>query len=402
VAQALVGLAMTAVILLSGGTFTGAAGAVVGEMAGELYLKTQTPTAGNANQLINTTAGIGRISGGLAGLAAGGDVNTGANVGTVASENNAAFAIPLAIAGATAYAAWQGDGNPVEGFREIGKGNDPVSQGTAALVEKGVTLSAEHFPEQTAQVLQALSTVDALKDQAIDVIDNATGQRISGTLNSIPPHIRESLLGAAKAYSLVIPAAAVTKVNQAAKVAQAASKVDGPSITLYGFRGAGKHLNADGIIHPYQYSGHVGYSFDKGKQIWGFGPAAGKETISETIENLKAGQSYPGVITQDQDVFKLVEQNPLSTRGKAGILQSVYELNIPVSQERFDSIKTKHDTLASQQQLDHIRYQWPTDPMPNNAFNCATFPSCLGIPIPENTGKIQSYMSEFERMGKPW
>jgi hypothetical protein len=86
---------------ISGGNvWAGAAGAVAGEVAGEVYLGTQTPTLQNANHLIRQASNIGRIFGGLAGLAAGGDPNTGANTGTIAAENNAVGAFIPAVSAA--------------------------------------------------------------------------------------------------------------------------------------------------------------------------------------------------------------------------------------------------------------------------------------------------------------
>jgi filamentous hemagglutinin len=35
-------------------------------------------------------------------------------------------------------------------------------------------------------------------------------------------------------------------------------------------------------------------------------------------------------------------------------------------------------------------------------FNCATFPSALGIPIPENSGVMKVYMPHLEQLGAPW
>jgi filamentous hemagglutinin len=214
---------------ISGGNvWSGAAGAVAGELAGELYLKTQTPTAGNANQLINTTAGIGRISGGLAGLAAGGDVNTGANTGTVAAENNAAFIIPLAIsAGSAAYTAWQGDGNPLKGLEKIGAGNDPLSQAVSSGVEQGVELSAKNFPEATKRAIQVLSTVGNAVDATITYVDDKTGQTFSKTWNELPPETQNMLKGAGKVLGVSLSAAQVAKVASIVKGAQTATKVDG-------------------------------------------------------------------------------------------------------------------------------------------------------------------------------
>jgi hypothetical protein len=63
-----------------------------------VYVNTQTGGSKTSNQIAKEAGDIGRIAGGLGGLAAGGDVTTGANTGGVAAENNAVgILIPPAV-----------------------------------------------------------------------------------------------------------------------------------------------------------------------------------------------------------------------------------------------------------------------------------------------------------------
>jgi Hemagglutinin repeat/RES domain len=176
---------------------------------------------------------------------------------------------------------------------------------------------------------------------------------------------------------------------------------DWPTINLYGFRGAGKSVDDEGITHAYQYSGHVGYSFDQGKTIWGFGPDYGDESLDQVIDNLKNHLSYPGRIDDDTKVFTTVQTGSLTVRG-SDLPQVVYELKIPAPKDEYDLILAKHNESLSRGSMDDIRYQWPTDPMPCNSYNCATFPEYLGIPVPEDTGILRRYIEELEKRGKQW
>ncbi|MDK2127037.1 hypothetical protein, partial [Parachitinimonas caeni] len=184
---------------------------------------------------------------------------------------------------------------------------------------------------------------------------------------------------------------------------QGAASEYGRSISIFGVRGGGESFNAEGVLHPYQYTGHVGYSFDSGKVIWGFGPSTGDAVEADIFTHLKSSGSYPGIITADQEAFRLIAENPLPARGSSAP-QVVYEQKMFFSQEEFDVIRARHEQLVSRGPMDDIRYQWPpkSGNWPPNFYNCATFPSCLGIPIPETTGKLQFYMPALEAVGAPW
>ena len=199
-------------------------------------------------------------------------------------------------------------------------------------------------------------------------------------------------------------ASAAAEASQIEATANVAEPTEQPTISLFGVRGGGRTPDADGVLHPYQYTGHVGYSFDGGKTIWGFGPATGDASAAEVFANLKSSGSYPGIITDDQEAFGLISGDPLPARGGGGAPQTVYEWKIPVTQDQFDSIVGAHEELVARGPMDNIRYQWPpkSGEWPADTYNCATFPGRLGIPIPETTGKLQSYMPELEKLGTPW
>jgi|GEM_PF-3145620 len=177
--------------------------------------------------------------------------------------------------------------------------------------------------------------------------------------------------------------------------------IPAPTVSIFGFRGAGstKDLLAADPPHPYVVTGHVGYSFDSGATIYGFGPkVADGMSAYDAVQSLRNGTSYPGIITDDTAVFQSVANNPAMGRG--GVPQAVIEQKIPVSLAEFDAIKAAHDGIGVNNPMDNVLYGFPGQ----NActFNCATFPTQLGIRIPEASGNMRSYMPLLEKLGQPW
>ncbi|MEJ8798680.1 PAAR domain-containing protein [Trinickia caryophylli] len=217
-----------------------------------------------------------------------------------------------------------------------------------------------------------------------------------------------SLLGGyagAKGAGLAAGAKSATSVaGEAAQIeaAQAAAgSTEQPTISLYGFRGAGstQDLLAADAPHPYVVTGHVGYSFDGGQQIFGFGPKVPEGMPAyDAVQSLRHGESYPGIITDDTGVFASVAKNPAI--GRDGVPQTVIEQKIPLSQADFDAIKAAHEAIGVDNPMDNVFYGFPGKNA--NTYNCATFPSSLGIPIPEASGNMRLYFPELEKVGQPW
>ncbi len=182
---------------------------------------------------------------------------------------------------------------------------------------------------------------------------------------------------------------------------ESAAGTNQPAITLYGFRGAGstQDLLMTDAPHPYVVTGHVGYSFDGGQQIFGFGPKVPVGMpVYDAVQSLRNGASYPGIITDDTALFRSVAENPAVGRG--GLPQVVIQQKIPVSQADFDAIKAAHDAVGINNPINNVFYGFPGKNI--CTFNCATFPSSLGIPIPEASGNMRLYFPELEKLGQPW
>jgi len=177
------------------------------------------------------------------------------------------------------------------------------------------------------------------------------------------------------------------------------------TVSLYGFRGAGD-LSPEGLNtaeHPYLRTGHVGYSLNGGYDINGFGPDVPPDmSPSSTIESLKNGGSYAGKIDNDTKVFEMVAKEPEIAR--SGLPQEVIEQKIQVPRRTFEAIKSAQDRIGIDVATENARYSFPgkDGTFAEGTFNCATFPEELGIPVPESTGNMKSYMPALEQVGQPW
>jgi len=172
------------------------------------------------------------------------------------------------------------------------------------------------------------------------------------------------------------------------------------SISVIGFRGAGhpSALQGENPPHPYRITGHVGYSLDDGRTIYGFGPDVGEMSAFEAVQSLRQGNRYPGIITDDTPVFRDVFENP--GIGRDGKPQVVYEQKIPVSREQYKSILAEHEARGVNAPMDDVFYGFPGKN--ECTYNCATYPSRFGIEIPENSGNMRDYMPILEQRGGPW
>ena len=174
-----------------------------------------------------------------------------------------------------------------------------------------------------------------------------------------------------------------------------------PTVSLYGFRGAGSvdDLAGPNAPHPYTVTGHVGYSFDGGKTIYGFGPSVPKGMSGyEAVQSLRNKAAYPGQITDDTVIFRSVATKPAI--GRDGKPQVVIEQKIPMSKAEFDAAKARHDAIGLNKPMDDVLYGFPNEGA--CTFNCATFPSKIGIPIPEKSGNLRNYIPNLEQQGEVW
>lgn len=128
------------------------------------------------------------------------------------------------------------------------------------------------------------------------------------------------------------------------------------------------------------FAGHVGISFNVLRPIYGFTPDAGGAPGYEVIATLRTKTgAYPGRVKDDTRIFDAAEAEGMDIKR----ITYVY----PKSQ--YDEIVERFKQARRSTGL--------TYGFPNGAgdCNCATWPGRIGIPIPEQTGLMSSYMREI-------
>lgn len=176
------------------------------------------------------------------------------------------------------------------------------------------------------------------------------------------------------------------------------------AVSLFGFA---SDLTLDGPLgsfdppHPYRITGHVGYSLDDGRTIFGFGPSIAEDIAAgEMVMRLGLEETFPGMVTDDTGVFREVAGMPRHPVSRAPKPQIVYKQDIPMSREQFDAISAEHDARPLGEPMPEIRYGFP---FPNSpAFNCATYPGTLGIPIPHPRGVLEKYIPKLAEKAARW
>ncbi|MEZ4709787.1 MAG: hypothetical protein R3A44_21460 [Caldilineaceae bacterium] len=153
-------------------------------------------------------------------------------------------------------------------------------------------------------------------------------------------------------------------------------------------------------------AGHVGISFDDGKTIFGFHPAANAVkglSSAEIIAHLRNRGSYPGQVYDDTAIFlrvhELGQQGALS-RGSSnapGVPLSVYQWRQELPIAQVDQIRNSVLQQLADPSITSSRYSFPDKGptgyfMPPGCNNCATWPSIEGVQIPESSGRLSNYI----------
>jgi filamentous hemagglutinin len=202
------------------GAAAGAIGAVVGETVAELVDDgTATRTNEKGQQVTKIASIAAQIAAGLAGK----DTDIAAKTADNAIENN--FLISAIAASAAAYTVYAGDGDPIEGLANIGKGDDPLSEAIVEGTTEAVKLSYKHYPEETRATLEVLGELGGAADALVTYVDEATGNQVSYQWNALDEKTRNQILGAGKLISAVIPAGTVSKIAQLKKLAKTGENV---------------------------------------------------------------------------------------------------------------------------------------------------------------------------------
>lgn len=177
----------------------------------------------------------------------------------------------------------------------------------------------------------------------------------------------------------------------------------GPRVTILGFQSNTELREASeaGEVHPYRFSGHVGYSFDGGDTIFGFGPTRPEgATAKDMFARLLKKETFPGKITDDTHVFRDVYNRP--TLAGSTKPQIVYEFN--PRHAPMDVMEAMHNHLSYQlgRPIEEVRYGFPYPAFGDNVRNCATFPATLGVTLPHDKGNLQAYIPKLIEKSTPW
>ncbi len=152
--------------------------------------------------------------------------------------------------------------------------------------------------------------------------------------------------------------------------------------------------------HPYLYTGHVGYSFNNGTNIYGLGPYAPELVREPTnfVGALRDGKVFPGFVTDDRPFFERALSSEAQARGGLG-KQDVYKLDVPVTRPQFERAQQLTAERGLEVPLEEFPYAFKTGGADTAPYNCATYPSSLGLPIPENSGAMLTVIPKIIKEG---
>ncbi|WP_027707003.1 DUF637 domain-containing protein [Zooshikella ganghwensis] len=214
--------------------YSGAGGAVVGEFIAQQYLKSLkedlnyklTDWIEHQNPDMDTVirkskewkrkgVDLAKLAAGITAFALKGNVDIAAQTGANAAENNA---LPLvwiaAVAISAAYTTYVGDGNPIEGLKEIGRGNDVISQTMGPIIDEAIKKGFETLShDQQVLVVNALQKLSALTEAALLTADNSTGNIASEWWNSLDEETQAALKGTTIVVSSITGGGAAAKTT---------------------------------------------------------------------------------------------------------------------------------------------------------------------------------------------
>jgi len=228
------------------GCYSGAGGAVIGEVTADLYLETleddnnailtelaangdaytQQELRGLATELKQKGVDIAKLSAAFAALVLGGNVDIAATAGQNAAENNSLSTLILHL-----MYEWNQPGYHKAQLALIGRGEHPSQALIDEVIAAGVDLVVDNTDPQTLKdIASQIDTVESYSQEYVgqyvdDIITfvylSDTGQAITAEWNSIPGETRDALIGAGKVLSILIPIAKVKyigDVNNAIKI----------------------------------------------------------------------------------------------------------------------------------------------------------------------------------------
>jgi hypothetical protein len=125
------------------------------------------------------------------------------------------------------------------------------------------------------------------------------------------------------------------------------------------------------------YAGHAGVELDSQPTvIWGFNPRTGTSPLWQVMQDLVNGNSYPGIVTDDSNVFEEAKRKRFS----------VLTFDVVLPDPAFQLFES---TLAAERKRSQYSYGFPNG---DGDCNCVTWLERLALPI--TSGSV----FEFVRM----
>jgi hypothetical protein len=171
-----------------------------------------------------------------------------------------------------------------------------------------------------------------------------------------------------------------------------------PTIFIVGFRGTGGVTNTR---HPHfrepalVRAGHVAIGGVIPDKLIGFSPtpeaieAAGGELA--LLELLKEHIAQVGRLQDDTAIFERAKE--LAAKGERTV---VWQWEVEVADETVETIKQWYNEKKE------AKYNFPDEidgTFQPDEYNCALFPSVLGMPLPSSDGNVNKYIDEMVSKG---
>lgn len=122
------------------------------------------------------------------------------------------------------------------------------------------------------------------------------------------------------------------------------------------------------------YAGHTGVSVDSNPDlIWGFNPDIGNTLLWQAMQNLSNGNAYPGVVSDDTQVFATARKERLK----------VLTFDVVLPDPAYRAFEKR---LTAERKRSQYKYGFPDG---DGDCNCATWLERLAIPL------ISGRMAEF-------
>jgi len=125
------------------------------------------------------------------------------------------------------------------------------------------------------------------------------------------------------------------------------------------------------------YAGHTGVSVDPAPSvIWGFNPDIGQTPLWQVMQHLRTGGAYPGIVTDDTQVFAAARKNRMT----------VLPFDVVLPEPAYQVFEQK---LIAERMKSQYTYGFPNG---DGDCNCATWLERLALPL------ISGSMEEFAAM----